>query len=99
VADLEEGENRRLLGVGRLVADPMRETVEYAVLIGDAWQDKGLGSILTDYCIEIAKNWGIKRMVAVTTSDNQRMLAVFQKRDFELSPDPESSVVEVSKKL
>jgi hypothetical protein len=38
-------------------------------------------------------------MVAVTTSDNQRMLAVFQKRDFELSPDPQSSVVEVSKKL
>ncbi len=99
VSELADGERKRLIGVGRLVADPMRETVEYAVLIGDAWQDKGLGSILTDYCLEISKDWGIKKMVAVTTSDNQRMLAVFRKRGFDLQPDPESSIIEVSKAL
>jgi acetyltransferase len=99
VAELAEGEKRRLLGVGRLVADPMRETVEYAVLVGDAWQDRGLGSVLTDYCIEIARVWGIKKITAVTTTDNQRMLAVFSKREFEIVPDPSSSLVEVSKEL
>ena len=99
VAELAEGDKRRLLGVGRLVADPMLETVEYAVLVGDAWQDKGLGSILTDYCIEIAKDWGIKKIVAVTTSDNRRMIAVFQKRNFNITFDPTSSLVEVSKDL
>jgi len=99
VAEIAEGEKRRLVGVGRLVADPMRESVEYAVLIGDAWQDKGLGSLLTDYCIGIAADWGIKRLMAVTTSDNQRMLAVFRKRGFTISPDPESPLVEVSKDL
>jgi acetyltransferase len=99
VAEIAEGEKRRLVGVGRLVADPMRDSVEYAVLIGDAWQDKGLGSLLTDYCIEIAKDWGIKKLMAVTTSDNQRMLAVFRKRGFTISPDPESPLVEVSKEL
>jgi acetyltransferase len=99
VVEVGEGAKRRLLGVGRLVADPMRESVEYAVLIGDAWQEMGLGSVLTDYCIEIARDWGIKKLMAITTSDNQRMLAVFRKRDFAILPDPESPLVEVSKDL
>jgi acetyltransferase len=99
VAEIMEGASRRLIGVGRLVADPMRESVEYAVLIADAWQEKGLGSVLTDYVIELAKDWGIKKFTAVTTSDNQRMLAVFRKRDFTISADAESSLVEVSKNL
>ncbi|MBP1767996.1 MAG: Acetyl-CoA synthetase (ADP-forming) [Candidatus Aminicenantes bacterium] len=99
VAEIAEGARRRLIGVGRIVADPMRESVEYAVLIGDAWQEKGLGSVLTDYCLEIAKNWGIKKFTAVTTSDNQRMLAVFEKRGFAIAADDESSLVEVAKDL
>jgi len=99
VAEIIPGGKRRLIGVGRLVADPMRESAEYAVLIGDAWQDMGLGSLLTDTCIGIAEDWGIKRFTAVTTSDNQRMLSVFRKRDFTILPDPESSLVEVSKDL
>ncbi|MBN2198892.1 MAG: GNAT family N-acetyltransferase, partial [Candidatus Aminicenantes bacterium] len=96
VAELEADGRRRLAGVGRLVADPMRETAEYAVLVGDAWQDKGLGSILTDHCLEIARSWGVKTVTAVTTSDNARMLAVFRKRGFALRPDPSTPIVEVA---
>ncbi|MBN1271589.1 MAG: GNAT family N-acetyltransferase [Candidatus Aminicenantes bacterium] len=99
VPEIEEGNKRRLLGVGRLVADPDHETVEYAVLIGDEWQNQGLGGILTDYCIEISRDWGLKEMAAITTSDNKRMLAIFQKRGFKLEFDPSSSLVRVSKLL
>jgi len=99
VAEITDGGKRQLVGVGRLVADPMRDSAEYAVLIGDSWQDMGLGSLLTDYCLGIAGDWGIKKFTAVTTSDNQRMLAVFRKRDFTITPDPESPLVEVSKDL
>jgi len=98
VAELEEEGKRKLLGVGRLVADPDHESVEYAVLVGDAWQNKGLGSLLTDYCFEIARKWGLKRIVAQTTSDNPRMIEVFKKRGFEIKSD-ESGLVEVTKKL
>jgi acetyltransferase len=96
VVEIVESNKKRLLGVARLVADPMRESGEYAILIKDGWQDQGLGGILTDYCIRIAKDWGIKKITAVTASDNHRMLAVFRKRRFEIRPDPESSIVEVS---
>lgn len=99
VAESREGDRRRLLGVGRLAADPMKVSAEYAVLVGDAWQDKGLGGILTDYCLEIARDWGVRKITAVTTADNPRMIAVFQKRDFTIVFCGDGSAVEVEKIL
>ncbi len=99
VAELGEGDSRKLIGVGRLIADPDHETVEYAILITDAWQNKDLGGMLTDYCFEIAKKWGLKKIVAQTTSDNKRMISVFEKRGFSVEVDPRSSLVEVVKSL
>ena len=99
VAETEEDGKRMLMAVGRLVADPMKKTAEYAVLVGDPWQDKGLGGILTDFCLEIARDWGVRKIVAVTNSDNPRMVAVFEKRGFSIKPDPDGSFIEVSKDL
>ena len=99
VAESEENGRRVLMGVGRLVADPMKKTAEYAVLVGDPWQDKGLGGILTDFCLEIARDWGVRKIVAVTNSDNPRMVAVFEKRGFTIKPDPDGSFIEVSKDI
>lgn len=99
VSEIVENGKRKLIGVGRLIADPDHENVEYAILIMDSFQNKDLGGLLTDYCFEIAKKWGLKRIVAQTTSDNKRMIAVFEKRGFNIDFDPRSSLVEVSKPL
>jgi acetyltransferase len=100
VAEAEEdsGGGRALVGVGRLIADPGNETGEYAVLVADAFQNRGLGSVLTDTCLEIARSWGIRRVVAETTSDNVRMIALFQERGFEVTPE-EQGLVTVAKDL
>jgi len=99
VVEIVEDGVRKLVGIGRLIADPDHETVEYAILILDTFQNKDLGGILTDYCFEIAKKWGLKKIVAQTTADNKRMIAVFQKRGFDIEMDPMTSLVEVSKPL
>ena len=98
VAETIEDGTRKLVGVGRLIADPDHQTVEYAVLITDAWQQKELGSLLTDYCLEIAKKWNLKRVVAQTTTDNRPMIAIFQKRGFEVRMG-EDSTVEIVKEI
>ena len=90
---------KKLIGVGRLITDPDQETVEYAILISDKYQNKDLGGMLTDYCFEIAKKWGMKKIIAQTTADNKRMIAVFQKRGFEINVDVNSEMVDVSKSL
>lgn len=100
VAEYRDGERRRLAGVGRLIADPDMETAEYAILIPDDFQNKGLGSLLTDFCMEIAEKWNIKKIVAETTTDNSRMISVFSKRGFEIrTPDNSGALVDVSKEL
>jgi acetyltransferase len=71
-----------LIGVGRLVADPDHRNAEYAVLVSDVWQGRGLGSMLTDYCLEICSTWGINRVYAETTSDNARMQRILRRRVF-----------------
>ncbi|MGA2381887.1 MAG: GNAT family N-acetyltransferase [Gemmatimonadales bacterium] len=92
VAEIGEGDERRLIGVGRLVADPSHEEGEYAALVVDAFQHRDLGGILTDYCIEIAGSWKLKRVVAQTTTDNRAMIAVFARRGFTIVQGEDSGV-------
>ncbi|MDH7514693.1 MAG: bifunctional acetate--CoA ligase family protein/GNAT family N-acetyltransferase [Bacteroidota bacterium] len=99
VAERTENEKRYLIGVGRLIAEPDLHRAEYAVLVTDAWQNRGLGGLLTDYCMEIARMWGIRKVIAQTTSDNPRMVAVFRERDFAIIPDPDGSLVDVEKDI
>ncbi len=93
VAELEEGGRKRIAGVGRLVVGPDPTTAEYAVFVADPWQNQGLGGLLTDYCLEIARGWGVEVVTAETTPDNVRMLAIFQKRGFRIEHRPGDGVV------
>lgn len=98
VAEVEAEGRKQLIGVGRLISDPDHETVEYAVLIADKWQHRDLGTILTKYCMEIANNWNLKKIIAQTTTDNKPMLAVFRKLGFKMNFSSDGTV-EVSKEL
>ncbi len=98
VAELEQEGVRKLLGVARLVADPGLEAAEYAVLVGDPWQNRGLGGILTDFCERIARDWGAKRIEAQTTSSNNRMVNLFVNRAWCQEPG-EEGLVEVWKDM
>jgi acetyltransferase len=91
--------HKKLIGVGRMVADPDHETVEYAILVPEAWQNKKLGSLMTDFCMEISVKWSLKKMVAQTTTDNVRMINVFKKHGFSINPDLHSEMVDVEKTL
>jgi len=95
VAEIEYEGRKKLIGVGRLISDPDVETAEYAVLITDEWQHKELGLKLTDYCEEIARAAGVKKLFAETTKDNKGMITVFRKQGFtvEFSEDSNVSVV------
>jgi acetyltransferase len=95
VAEIIDDGIKKLIGVGRLIADPDHETVEYAILIPDAWQQKDLGNIITDFCMEVALGRKFKKIVAQTTTDNKRMISVFQKRGFEIIINNQDSTVDV----
>ncbi|MEN8225247.1 MAG: bifunctional acetate--CoA ligase family protein/GNAT family N-acetyltransferase [Bacteroidota bacterium] len=98
VAEVEEKGEKKLIGVGRLISDPDLTSVEYAILITDAFQKRELGTILTSYCEEIAKKWKMNRIFAETTKNNKAMVTVFKKLGFEVSYNSDNTV-SVSKEL
>ena len=93
VAEVEEYQTKALVGVGRLVADVDHTTAEYAVIVCDQYQGKGLGSILTEYCTEIARRWGISTLVAETSPSNRRMLSLFSRKAFALNREASGVVI------
>ena len=92
VAELEEDGRKQIIGVGRLIADPDVETMEYAILITDKWQKKELGNIITEFCMNIAKKNGIKRLAAETTKNNKAMIAVFKRLNFKIQFNEDTTV-------
>jgi acetyltransferase len=82
VAESEIDNERKLIGVGRLVTDADHSEAEYAILVGDPWQGVGLGTLLTDYCLDICKTWGIQSIVAEMDSQNFRMIKMLSHRGF-----------------
>lgn len=99
VAESADGGPRQILGVGRLIADADHQEAEFAVMVGDAWQGRGLGSLLTDECLDLCRRWGIRRVSAETAPDNLRMLGMFQRRGFALDRTVAPDVVVATKDL
>lgn len=93
VAEIERGCARELIGVGRLVADPDHESAEYALLVADAWQGHGVGTLLSEACLAIADQWGLARVLGETSHDNVRMLRLFRAFGFELDHNKSPDVV------
>ncbi|OPL18380.1 MAG: GCN5 family acetyltransferase [Candidatus Aegiribacteria sp. MLS_C] len=99
VAEVSEEAGKHIHAIGRLIADPDLRTVEYAILVDDRWQNRGLGSMVTEYCEEIAGRWGLSRIVAQTTVDNTRMIHLFESRGYTVTRDSSSGEVRVRKDL
>ena len=92
VAEVEVEGRKKLIGVGRLIADPDVENAEYAVLITDEWQHRDLGQILTSYALEIAAQIKLRRVSAETTKENKPMIAVFRKLGFNVVFNDDTTV-------
>ncbi len=82
IAELEEDGEKKMIGVVRIIQDPFGETAEYAILVADPWQGQGLGGLLTDFILEIARDKGLQRIYATLLASNDRMLNLFKRRGF-----------------
>jgi acetyltransferase len=99
VAEADVDGERRLLGVARLVCDLDTGRAEFAVLVGDAWQGKGLGTLLTQYCLDNADRARVQRITADTGRMNSRMIKIFKHYGFDLEPASDATLLQVTKTL
>jgi acetyltransferase len=85
IAEVNEKNEKKMAGVVRLIADPYNETAEFAIVVTDPWQFRGLGNKLTDYILEIARERKIKKVYASVLDENVVMLHMLRKRGFKIT--------------
>ncbi|MBK8654205.1 MAG: GNAT family N-acetyltransferase [Haliscomenobacter sp.] len=73
---------RQFVGVVRLIEDAWRENAEYSILVADHFHGRGLGNMLTDYIFDIARERGIRKIVASVLPNNTPMIHMFERRGF-----------------
>jgi len=78
-----------MLGVARLMSDPEGIKAEFAIVIADPWQGKGIGAILMEHLIAIAKERGIEFLTGLVLRENKNMLTLGRKLGFTLSSSPD----------
>jgi len=95
VAELKDpatGE-RKILGVGRLIKQPRGDSGEFAILIGDPWQGRGLGSLLMKLVVGIGRSEGLKVIQGDILRDNIGMKEITRKAGFRhIHPPGESTI-------
>ena len=87
-----------MLGVSRLVMDADRKKGEFAVIVGDASQGKGLGPKLLEQLITVARDLGLQLLHGDVLVQNKPMLDMVQKLGFTLKRSAED-VVRIELKL
>ncbi|MBI4772671.1 MAG: bifunctional acetate--CoA ligase family protein/GNAT family N-acetyltransferase [Deltaproteobacteria bacterium] len=99
VASHTLGGEERFLGVGRLMSLPDFTTAEFAIVVGDPWQGKGLGAQLLSLVISIAAKRGIKKLGGRVLAENTTMLSLCHKTGFTVNRIPDTGEYEVEKRL
>jgi len=79
----------KMLGVARLMSYPGGTKAEFAVLVGDPWQGKGIGATLMKQLIAIAKERGTESVWGLALAENTNMLALGRKMGFKISRIPD----------
>ena len=79
----ESPEQERIIADVRMLKMPDLETAELAVLVADEWQGHGIGTLLIDYCISIARELEIKTLWMEILRNNPRMLHIAKSSGFD----------------
>ncbi|MBI5571393.1 MAG: GNAT family N-acetyltransferase [Desulfomonile tiedjei] len=89
----------RILGVCRIMRYPFSNKGEVAVVVGDLWQGRGIGTKLLETSIAIARDLEMRSLWAITSATNQQVLDMAEKFGFTINIDAGSSLCELEMTL
>ncbi|UCE90263.1 MAG: bifunctional acetate--CoA ligase family protein/GNAT family N-acetyltransferase [Pseudomonadota bacterium] len=72
------------VGVARYGMNPDRESCEFALVVADAWQRRGIGTQLMNCLIDAARDKGFKTMTGEILTENTPMLKLVSSLGFEV---------------
>ena len=78
------------IGVSRYATGADRTIGDCAVTVADDWQHRGLGSLLMNRLIEVARARGVKKLVSIDDPGNFKMRVMAEDLGFTRKFDPEN---------
>jgi len=87
VAEIDGEETE--LGVARYVINPDADSCEFALVVGDAWQGKGIGSKLMISLIDVAREKGLRTVEGDVMASNPNMLKLMTALGFAVTTNEE----------
>lgn len=88
VATTADDAGERQVAVARYALDPPGERAEFAVVVADEWQGRGLGYRLMQALIEDARRRGLAALRGEVLSANHGMLELMQSLGFRIARNP-----------
>lgn len=79
------------IAVGRYATNPDGESCEFAVVVGDPWQGRGLARRMMEALIAVARERGLRVMMGHILGSNDKMLKLATDLGFRLSTDPQDA--------
>jgi acetyltransferase len=101
VADYHNPQTRQheIIGVGRLIKDHGANEAEFAMLVTDQFQRKGLGAELLRRLIQFGHDEKLQRLTGDIDLENQGMQEVCKKLGFRLQYSPEEQLMSAELEL
>ncbi len=84
------------IGVARYTTNPDGESCEFALVIADAWQKRGIGSRLMHALIQAARGRGLRSIEGEILSDNVKMLGLMKMLGFTVHTSEEDPGIKVA---
>jgi len=96
----DRGKSEEEIAVARYVIGPDRTSCEFAIVVADAWQRRGIGTRLLRALIRHAQTRGIKRIYDSILESNLVMRKFAERMGFDESKSPDDpSIVVITKYL
>jgi len=100
IAVVEEAGGEREIGVGRYVINPDGRSCEFAIVVDDRWQRRGIAHKLMDGLMQTARSRGLESIEGEVLANNHEMLALMRNLNFRISTsEADSGVKQVERTL
>ena len=92
VAAISEDGMEKFIAVARLIRCDHQEEVEYAIIVGDMWQRRALGRVLSEKCVEVAKLLGVTVVNVEILRENFPMTKILSSCRFKMKHKEENMI-------
>jgi acetyltransferase len=89
----------RFVGVARYGPTDRSEVAELGIAVTDAWQHRGVATVLITALMRFARMHGFRSFIAVVLPENGKMLALARKLGFAVTYDDTAHLMHINREL